>query len=112
MTTAEIVNKARRIIGDTVEEYRWSDNEMREHVQEALQRLAVKAPQTRYMADGTIVDYVVVSFDPTDALPVADKYGEALALYVAYLCYLDDATDTVNASRAEACLARAEGLMV
>lgn len=112
MTADGIVAKARRVVEDAVEPYRWPDEEMREHLQSALLRLAERAPQTRYMADGGIVDYVALPEDGAAALPVHDKYGEALALYVAYLCYHNDATDTANAERAASCLARAEGLMV
>ena len=111
MTTNGIVAKARRVVEDTVEPYRWPDEEMREHLQSALHRLAERAPQTRYMADGSLVDYVTLPENATAPLPVHDKYGEALALYIAYLCYHNDATDTANAERAASCLARAEGLM-
>lgn len=113
MTTNDITNKARRIVEDTVEPYRWPDEEMHEHLQSALRRLAVLAPQTRYIPGSpSIVDYVELPDSLDDDLPVHEKYGEPLALYIAYLCYLNDATDTVNANRAAACLTRAEGMMV
>lgn len=111
MTTNDITNKARRIVEDTVEPYRWPDEEMHEHLQSALRRLAVLAPQTRYV-NGIVMDQIPVPDEPDESMSLHEKYGEPLALYIAYLCYLNDATDTVNANRAAACLTRAEGLMV
>ena len=111
MTTNDIIAKARQIIEDTVEPYRWSEGEMIENLQSALRRLAVLAPQTRYV-NGIVKDQIPVPDEPDENMVLHEKYGEPLALYIAYLCYLNDATDTVNANRAAACLTRAEGMMV
>lgn len=111
MTVNEIRTKVRRIIDDAVEPYRWQDEELREHLQSALRRLNSLAPHTRYV-DGALVDFIVLPEGDDTAFPVDGRYAEPLALYVAYLCYFNDATDTVNAERAAACLSRAEGLMV
>ena len=112
MTVADIRQKARRIIEDTVEPYRWTDDEIREYLQDAVRRLNSIAPHTRYMADGAFVDFVALPESDDEPIAVNDKYREALAHYVAYLCYYNDATDTVNNERAGQCLSRAEGLMV
>lgn len=112
MTKAELRGAVRQIMQDTKEPYRWSEAEVAEHLQGAFRRLHSVRPSTRYV-DGLLTDGVDLGeFGEDDALPVEGRYREALALYAAYLCYLDDATDTVNAERANACLARAEGLMV
>ena len=79
MTVETIRNRARQILEDTVEPYRWEDAQLRDHLQTAVRRL--------------------------------NRRG-ALALYVAYLAYFNDATDTVNNERAASCLARAEALMI
>lgn len=111
MTTASIITRARRTLDDTVQPYRWNDDELREHLQTALRRLNVRVPATRYV-NGIVLDYITLPGDDDAELPVDDRYAEALALYVAYLAYYNDATDTVNNERAASCLARAESLMV
>ena len=39
MTAAEVFARARRVLGDTVAPYRWSDAELRIRLQDALRRL-------------------------------------------------------------------------
>ena len=112
MTTKTTITKARRFLDDMVAPYRWEDDELREHLQAAVRRLNALAPTTRYLPDGTMVDFIALPSDDNAAIPVDDKYAESLALYIAYLAYFNDATDTVNAERAASCLQRAEGMMV
>ena len=112
MTVDSIRTRARQILGDAVAPYRWEDAELRDHLQTAVRRLNSRVPATRYVA-GVLQDYVNIDdYADDSAIPVDDRYAEALALYVAYLAYFNDATDTVNAERASACLARAESLMI
>ena len=113
MTVETIRNRARQILEDTVNPYRWEDAELREHLQTAVRRLNTRVPATRYVA-GVVQDYISLPAEPEDdtEFPVDDRYAEALALYVAYLAYFNDATDTVNNERASSCLARAESLMI
>ena len=113
MTVNTIRVRARQILEDAVAPYRWKDAELRDHLQTAVRRLNVRVPATRYVA-GVVQDYIPLPAEPEDdtEFPVDNRYAEALSLYAAYLCYFNDATDTVNAERAAACLSRAEGLMV
>jgi hypothetical protein len=111
MTTTDVIIRARRFLQDTVEPYRWGNDELREHVQTSLRYLNAAAPHTRYV-DGVVTDYTPLPDDDDDPIAVSDRYAEALALYVAYLAYFNDATDTVNNERAANCLARAKEMMV
>ena len=111
MTVNSIRTRARKILEDSVSPYRWEDSELRDHLQIALRRLNVRVPATRYVGLA-VQDYIPLPDEDDAEFPVDDRYAEALALYVAYLAYFNDATDTVNAERAAACLSRAEALMI
>ena len=76
-----------------------------------MRRLNVRVPATRYVGLA-VQDYIPLPDEDDEPIAVDDRYAEALALYVAYLAYFNDATDTVNAERASSCLARAESLMI
>lgn len=111
MTLGQIVERARQIVYDTKQPYRWSQYDMRQNVILAVRRLNAKAPQTRYVAGG-VTDGTVVPTGEDGELALDDRYLEALAFYVGWLCYQGDATDTMNAERAATCLQRAESMMV
>ena len=111
MTVNTIRARARQILEDAVAPYRWEDAELREHLQTAVRRLNTRVPATRYVG-GVVQDYISLPEADDAEFPVDDRYAEALALYVAYLAYFNDATDTVNNERASSCLARAEALMI
>lgn len=111
MTVNMIRARARQILGDAVQPYRWEDAELRDHLQTAVRRLNSRVPSTRYVG-GVVQDYILLPEADDAEFSVDDRYAEALALYVAYLAYFNDATDTVNNERAASCLSRAETLMV
>lgn len=111
MTVQSLETKVRGIINDSVQPYRWSQLKVKEYLQLAMRRLNVIAPQTRYLADGSIVDEVVIPVDNNAAVPVSNRYEEALAYYAAHLCYLLDDPDTSNSELANTYLAKAERLM-
>ncbi|MBO7687125.1 MAG: hypothetical protein J6V72_12110 [Kiritimatiellae bacterium] len=110
MTVKDVTERARQIAEDTVEPYRYDDAAVQGYIGLALQQLNLAVPSTRYV-DGQLTDYTEVPPSPSDTIAVHQKYLEALAMYVAGQCYLNDATDTVNGTRADACLARAMALM-
>lgn len=111
MTVQSLETKVRGIINDSVQPYRWSQLKVKEYLQLAMRRLNVIAPQTRYLADGSIVDEVELPNDNNAVVPVSNRYEEALAYYAAHLCYLLDDPDTANAELANTYLAKAERLM-
>lgn len=111
MTLGQIIERTRQIVYDTKPPYRWSPYDMRQNVILAVRRLNAKAPQTRYVG-GALADGTSVPVEETGELALDDRYLEALAFYVGWLCYQGDATDTMNAERAATCLQRAESMMV
>lgn len=111
MTVQSLETKVRGIINDSVQPYRWSQSKVKEYLQLAVRRLNVIAPQTRYLADGSLVDEIALPADTNAAIPIGDRYEEALAYYAAHLCYLLDDPDTANAELANTYLAKAERLM-
>lgn len=110
MTFADIERKARRILQDdqgSVDEYRWSSSEMREHLQEGVYALHAIRPETRYV-NGSLVDAVSVPDEQAEdqSFPIAPRYEEALVYFVAHKCYLDDDPDTTNGQLAELYLSK------
>ena len=94
MKVSDIERKARRILADTFEPYRWSSEEIRDAVQEGVGALNALRPETRCV-DGKLVDFMEIG--DVDTFPIAARFEEALVCFVVYKCYLDDDTDTVNA---------------
>lgn len=111
MTVNTIRARARQILEDAVAPYRWEDDQLRDHLQTAVRRLNRRVPSTRYVGLA-VQDYIPLPVEDDADIPVDECYAGALALYVAYLAYFNDATDTVNNERAASCLARAEALMI
>lgn len=100
MTVADIEKSARRILQDTQEPYRWSSEEMREALQEGVAALNAVRPETRYVG-GNLYDWIELPKTDTEKISIKPRYREALVYFVAYKCYLNDSTDTVNAQLAE-----------
>ena len=111
MTVSELESKVRGIVNDAIQPYRWTPQKVREYLQLAIRRLHVLAPQTRYTADGSLVDEVVLPSDQNASVGIADRYAESLVYYAAHLCYLLDDPDTANAELANTYLAKAERMM-
>ena len=100
MTVKSVEEKARRILLDTEAEYRWSSKEMRDALQEGVYALNAVRPETRYV-NGKLFDVIELPASDTEVLTIKNRYEEALVYFVAYKCYLNDSTDTVNAELAE-----------
>jgi len=100
VTVEEIERKARRILQDTEEEYRWTSAEIRDALQEAIAALNAIRPETRYV-DGVLSDPIRLPAADDKTISVNDRYTEALVFYVVYKCYLMDDTDTTNQQLAE-----------
>lgn len=100
LTIKSVEAKARRILQDTVEEYRWSSEEMRDALQEGICALNAIRPETRYV-NGVLCDGVNLPESDTAEISIKSRYEEALVHYVVYKCYLTDSTDTANAQLAE-----------
>lgn len=105
MTVSEIEKKARRILRDTVPEYRWPSSEMRDALQDGVYALNAIRPETRYVG-GLLRDTVLLPASDDARIDINDRYAEALVYYVVYKCYLDDDADTVNQQLAESYLGK------
>ena len=105
MTPNEIFTVARRFLQDTAEPYRWADQELANNLKFALRELNKIRPETRYV-NGLLTDGTELPDDFDEEIALEDRYEEALAYYVVYLCYLDDNTDTVNGNLAELYLSK------
>lgn len=105
MTINTIEQKARQLLFDTIEEYRWTSDEIREALVEAIRTLNSIRPETRYV-EGRLVDVLPLSDNVNEKILIEDRYEEALVFYVVYKCYLKDDTDTVNAELAERYLSK------
>ena len=100
MTVETIEKKARRLLQDTVEEYRWTSEEIRDALAEAVRTLNAVRPETRYV-DGVLTDGVELPASDDEKIDIHDRYEEALAYYVASCCYADDCTDPVSKTLAD-----------
>jgi hypothetical protein len=100
MTIKSVEEKARRILQDTEEEYRWSSEEMRDALQEGVYALNAIRPETRYV-NGELFDAIELPASDTEELTIKNRYEETLVYYVVHKCYLDDSSDTANAQLAE-----------
>lgn len=98
MKVSTIERKARRILMDTYEPYRWESGEIRDAVQEGVYALNAMRPETRYV-DGRLVNVVEISED--GSFQIDSRFEEALVYFVVHKCYLDDSSDTVNQQLAE-----------
>lgn len=105
MTVASIEIAARRLLQDDHAPYRWESAEIRDAIQEGVGALNAIRPETRYV-NGELVDYVVLPAADDAAIDVEDRFAEALAYYVVYRCFLDDATDTANQQLADSYLGK------
>lgn len=100
MTIKTVEEKARRLLQDTQEPYRWTSEEMRSSLQEAVHALNAIRPETRYV-NGELFDVIELPDSDTEEILIKNRYEEALVYYVVHKCYLNDSTDTVNAQLAE-----------
>ena len=107
MNFQTIEAKARRIINDTAEPYRWESSELRDHLQTGVHALHAIRPETRYV-NGLLTDFVAVPDAEAEdqSFPIDVRYEEALVYFVVYKCYLDDDTDESNQALAEAYLGK------
>lgn len=107
MNFQTIEAKARRIINDTAEPYRWESSELRDHLQAGIHALHAIRPETRYVS-GELVDFVAVpdAEAAEQEFPIDVRYEEALVYFVVHKCYLDDDTDKSNQALAESYLAK------
>ena len=109
MTKNDIVKRARRLLADELEPYRWSDDTMHDAIVDAVAALNSITPSTRYV-DGKLLDRITVPDEDDEEFPIDAHFTEALSLYVAAVCYTHDDPDNQNAALSESYLAKARSL--
>ena len=107
MNFQTIESKARRILNDTAEPFRWESSELRDHLQMGVYALHAICPTTRYVG-GELVDFVAVpdAEAAEQEFPIDRRYEEALVYFVVHKCYLDDDVDESNQAPAESYLGK------
>lgn len=105
MNANEIFIEARRLLQDTEEPYRWSNERLHDALQLGINALASIRPETRYV-DGLLTDGVMLPADDSASFPVNYRYKDALVCFVVHQCYADDSSDTVNSQLSKDFLAK------
>ena len=106
MTVASVRNRVRRLIQDTDSgDYHWSDAQIRDDIQSAVDNLHKVRPETRYV-NGLLVDRVTLPSEDADAIQIDERFADALAYFAAYMAYSDDCTDPVSKTLADDYLAK------
>ena len=108
MKVSEIFRRARIKLMDTESEYRWSNDELRDYLHDAVEHIHSVRPETRYV-DGALSDFHVDS--ATDEVPIDSRFMEAIVCYVVYCAYQKDDSDTENLQNSENYLSKANTLM-
>lgn len=100
MTVADIERRARRILLDTEDPYRWQKDDIRDALQEGVYELNKIRPETRYV-DGMLLDAIELPEDDDAKIDVENRFLEALVCFVVAKCYQTDDADTVNSNLSE-----------
>lgn len=106
MTTADIIERVRRLIQDTEDgNYHWTDAQLKKNIQTAIRALHKERPETRYV-DSQLLDYVALPQSDSSEIDIDPRYEDCLAYYAAYMAYSDDCTDPVSKQLADDFLAK------
>lgn len=106
MTTADIIERVRRLVQDTVSgNYHWTDAQLKKDVQAAVKALHKERPETRYVG-GNLIDCVLLPANNAAEIDINPRYEDCLAYYAAYMAYSDDCTDPVSKQLADDFLAK------
>ena len=100
MTVTEfITNRIRRIIGDAVATYRWSNAELLAWVNEGRERLYAMRPEAFYVSE--IVTAYPGDLILANTVDVTEDFRSVLVNYVAYRTQVEDSEDVETRKAAE-----------
>jgi hypothetical protein len=99
MTVQNVIDRIRPLISDTVATYRWSDDDLIQKINDALEELWHIRPVAFYISTIVTTRFTDVSA-VGGTMPVGNDYRQALAYYVCYLCYMEDGDDSANGALA------------
>ena len=113
MTLGDMIPDVRKLVNDTVVEYRWPDGDIAGYLRDAIIRLRVVRQVARFDDDGNPADESfpedLASYTLTD---ICSRWRQAFVYYAASRCLEIDAADTVNQSLAVDFMAKAEARFV
>lgn len=110
MTYGDIESRARDLVNDRQEPYRFSQEALFGFAVDAVRHLRNINPSEKYGPKG-LLDEAIPEREPNNDIRIDPRHEEAVVLYVAYKAYQQDVTDTVNMQIAENLRTRAEALM-
>jgi hypothetical protein len=100
MTGRDVITMARRQLADDQGEKRWSDAALLAYLVEGQDEIVRQRPETRLGLDGARSTVAAVA-DLSAALTLDASWRGALADYVCFRAFSEDAADEANASRAQ-----------
>jgi hypothetical protein len=100
VTFAQIISRARVMIGDTAEPYRFDDATFLVWAAEAQSQVAARRPDCLVTATGILADPPETVLT-TDALDIHVSFAEALVQYLCYQAWLSTGEHASNAARAD-----------
>lgn len=112
MTMGVMKDRVRELIGDTVSQYRWSDDYIYASIVDAIHRLSSVRPESRYV-DGYVAEFVfpVMSLMENFEIPVQDRrWDRGITYYAGARCLERDNSDTANIELSSLYYQKAEGI--
>ena len=90
MTAANVIDRAREILADTVATYRWPDSAMFRWVTDGEKEIAVRRPDALIKSDGTLT-VLAVRTATSDTLGYDEQWAAGLVDYVCWRAFSTDA---------------------
>lgn len=109
MTLGDMIPDVRKLVNDTVVDYRWPDKDIVGYLRDAVARLRIVRPVARLSDDRTLADEDapddLAAWEVTE---ICSRWRQAFIYYAAARCLEIDAADTVNQALAVDFMAKAE----
>lgn len=112
MTLGDMIPEVRKLVNDTVVEYRWPDADIVGYLRDAIVRLRVVRQVARFNDDGDVDETFPVELQTYVLSNNCARWRQAFVYYAAARCLEIDAADTVNQSLAVDFMAKAEARFV
>lgn len=113
MTLGDMIPDVRKLVNDTVVDYRWTDEDIVGYLRDAVARLRIVRPVARLSDDGTLSDEEATGdLAAHEVTEICSRWRQAFIYYAAARCLEIDAADTVNQALAVDFMAKAEARFV
>lgn len=97
MIVMEVFSRARDLLADTAEPYRWSPGILLSWLNDGVRELRTERPDACFDDTGV----AIADADIEDELPYPRQYRTALVHYLCYRAFMRDSADTANKAQAE-----------